>query len=125
MPLFLTLFSLLITAAIAASTGWLAGYCLAIRQHQASLAKLIGKADTSQNNSAANDPLAGWVFRQSTRFTLAEAITEGLGLDADKITRDLQTRIGISLKKLGCQKIAYRAPYTRQAQIYYTTPAAE
>lgn len=38
------LFALLIIAAIAASAGWLSGYCAATRKHQQDFASLLGKA---------------------------------------------------------------------------------
>lgn len=49
---------IVVTAAISASIGWLFGYNQAIRQHQASLSDLIGKAKPSRLTPAANDPAA-------------------------------------------------------------------
>ena len=59
------------------------------------------------------DALNDWVFSQSNDFSIATAAMDGLGLDASKLTRDLQTRIGISLRKLGCTKVEKRNGMTR------------
>lgn len=54
------------------------------------------------------DALHDWVFGQWKDFSLATAAIDGLKLDASKLTRDLQTRIGICLIKLGCTKVEKR-----------------
>lgn len=54
------------------------------------------------------DALHDWVFKQGADFSLAEAALDGLDLDASKLTRDLQTRIGSALRKLGCKKVEKR-----------------
>lgn len=54
------------------------------------------------------DALHDWVYSMVRDFSLAEAVTEGLRLDASKLTRDLQTRVGIALRKLGCTKVERR-----------------
>lgn len=54
------------------------------------------------------DALHDWVYRQTSDFSIATAAIDGLKLDASKLTRDLQTRIGISLRKLGCAKVEKR-----------------
>lgn len=59
------------------------------------------------------DALHDWVFEQYKDFSVATAAMEGLKMDASKLTRDLQTRIGISLRKLGCTKIEKRNGMTR------------
>lgn len=41
-------------------------------------------------------------------FTLAQAITDGLRIEARSITRDIQTRVGIALAKLGCERVERR-----------------
>ena len=51
------------------------------------------------------DLLAEWVDIQVDDFSLAYAITEGLKLDNSKLTRDIQTRVGMVLRQLGCTKI--------------------
>lgn len=59
------------------------------------------------------DALHDWVYRQTSDFSIATAALDGLKLDASKLTRDLQTRIGISLRKLGCAKVEKRNGMTR------------
>jgi hypothetical protein len=44
---------------------------------------------------------------------------DGLGLNADKLTRDMSTRIGIALRALGCGRIEKRNGMTRY---WYTAP---
>lgn len=47
-----------------------------------------------------------------TEFTLADACVTGLKLDARALTKDVQTRVGICLRKLGCERIERRhAPH--------------
>lgn len=59
------------------------------------------------------DALHDWVFEQYKEFSIATAAMDGLKMDASKLTRDLQTRIGISLRKLGCTKVEKRNGMTR------------
>lgn len=59
------------------------------------------------------DALHDWVYSQYAEFSIATAAMEGLELDASKLTRDLQTRIGTALRKLGCTKIEKRNGMTR------------
>lgn len=59
------------------------------------------------------DALHDWVFEQRLDFSIAMAAFQGLKMDASKLTRDLQTRIGISLRKLGCTKVEKRNGMTR------------
>jgi predicted P-loop ATPase len=59
------------------------------------------------------DLLHDWVANQYKEFPLSAAGIDGLKLDASKLTRDLQTRIGIALRKLGCTKIEKRNGMTR------------
>lgn len=60
------------------------------------------------------DALHDWVLEQydpsgnPKPFSAADAIMEGLHLKADKLTRDMSTRIGIALRKLGCTRIEKR-----------------
>lgn len=54
------------------------------------------------------DALHDWVYSQVADFSIATAAMEGLDLDASKLTRDLQTRIGTALRKLGCTKVEKR-----------------
>lgn len=53
------------------------------------------------------DCLKDWAFKQTERFTLTQA-AEAIGLPQQKMTRDLTTRIGVALLKIGCKKIAVR-----------------
>jgi predicted P-loop ATPase len=59
------------------------------------------------------DALYDWVHAQYREFSLATALMDGLGLDASKLTRDLQVRGGIALRKLGCTKVEKRNGITR------------
>lgn len=59
------------------------------------------------------DALHDWVYSLVRDFSLAEAAMEGLKLDASKLTRDLQTRLGIALRKLGCSRVEKRNGMTR------------
>lgn len=54
------------------------------------------------------DALHDWAFSQVSDFSIADAVMDGLKLDASKLTRDLQTRVGIALRKLGCEKVERR-----------------
>jgi predicted P-loop ATPase len=54
------------------------------------------------------DALHDWVYLQYKDFSISAAIIDGLDLDASKLTRDLQTRVGIALRKLGCQRVERR-----------------
>lgn len=54
------------------------------------------------------DALHDWVFDRVSAFSIADAIQTGLSLDASKLTRDLQTRVGLALRKLGCTKTERR-----------------
>jgi putative DNA primase/helicase len=54
------------------------------------------------------DALHDWVWSQVAVFSVADAVMEGLNLKADKLTRDLQTRVGIALRKLGCERVEKR-----------------
>jgi predicted P-loop ATPase len=54
------------------------------------------------------DLLHDWVYGRTMEFSLAMAACDGLNLDASKLTRDLQTRVGNSLRKLGCKKVERR-----------------
>lgn len=74
------------------------------------------------------DALHDWVFDQfdsamnPKTFSVAMAAFEGLKMDASKLTRDVQTRIGIALRKLGCGRVEKRNGMTRY---WYTPPARD
>ena len=73
------------------------------------------------------DALHDWVFARFDAgnapkpFSIAMAAMDGLELDAGKLTRDMQTRIGIALRKLGCGRIEKRNGSVRY---WYTPPEA-
>lgn len=54
------------------------------------------------------DALYEWVHLQVAPFSAAMAAMDGLKLDASKLTRDFQTRLGIALRKLGCTRFEKR-----------------
>lgn len=66
------------------------------------------------------DALHDWVFEQLVDFSIADAVIDGLKLDASKLTRDLQTRVGVALRKLGCEKVEKRNGMVR---FWYKPPA--
>ena len=66
------------------------------------------------------DALHDWAYEQVNEFSLATAILSGLKLDASKMTRDLQTRVGIALRKLGCDRVERRNGTVR---FWYKPPA--
>lgn len=53
-------------------------------------------------------------------FTLADACMSGLKLDAKAMTKDVQTRVGIALRKLGCERVERRHAANR---FVYRRPA--
>lgn len=80
------------------------------------------------------DALHDWVFEQTELFSLADAILKGLKLDASKLTRDTQTRVGVALRKLGCTRVerrngmvrfAYKPPEKRWASSKPAQPAQQ
>ena len=66
------------------------------------------------------DQLHDWI-EQLTRpeFTMGDVMTEALRLDAGRITRDITTRVGTMLKKLGCGRREKRNGVSR---FVYTLP---
>ncbi|CAK0751053.1 hypothetical protein CCP3SC15_1740001 [Gammaproteobacteria bacterium] len=54
------------------------------------------------------DALHDWVHSRTSEFSIIDAVTMGLGLDASKLTRSLQVQVGIALYKLGCVKVEKR-----------------
>ena len=66
------------------------------------------------------DALHDWVFARIGDFSAFEAAHDCLKLDAAKLTRDLQTRIGIALRKLGCTRVERRNGMIRY---WYKPPA--
>lgn len=62
-------------------------------------------------------------------FTLAQACTLGLGLDAEAMTQDVQARVAAALRALGCERVACPTPHPRfvyrrpRAARWRSTPA--
>lgn len=54
------------------------------------------------------DALHDWVWSRMADFSAFDAMHDCLKLDASKITRDVQTRVGIALRKLGCRRVERR-----------------
>lgn len=60
--------------------------------------------------------LAAWLNDRTNDlqvFSLADAIQKGLKIDAKGITRDIETRAGMALHKLGCEKFEKRTGLVR------------
>lgn len=68
------------------------------------------------------DGLHDWVFQQVAPFSAYTAMVEGLHLDAAKQSRDVQTRVGMVLRKLGCRKFEKRNGMVR---FWYEPPPRE
>lgn len=54
------------------------------------------------------DAVHDWVWGRIADFSIYDVAADCLKLDASKLTRDLQTRLGIALRKLGCTRIEKR-----------------
>jgi len=70
-----------------------------------------------------DDLLYQWVKNQLVPFSMAEAATDGLKLTADKLTPALVTRLGMSLRKLGCGRKEDRLAADPSRRRLYTPPA--
>jgi len=60
--------------------------------------------------------LAAWLKHDPlmpAEFTLADACMNGLKLDAKSLTKDIQTRVGIALRKLDCERVERRTQVPR------------
>lgn len=74
-----------------------------------------------ESEDAFMDPIHDWLEGLSrAEFTLAEVLTDALKLDAGRMTRDVMTRVGMLLKKLGCTRIERRNGISR---FVYVLPA--
>ena len=84
------------------------------------------------------DLLAVWLNSTEAlmldEFTLADACIKGLKLDARALTKDVQTRVGIALRKLQCERVerrnavnrfAYRRPIRKAASSSDSASAPE
>lgn len=68
------------------------------------------------------DLLAVWLDTDNTlgeTFTLAQACMTGLKLDAKAMSKDVQTRVGMALRKLDCERVERR---TKQPRFVYRRP---
>lgn len=54
------------------------------------------------------DAVHDWVWGRIADFSIYDVAADCLKLDASKLTRDLQTRLGIALRKLGCTRTEKR-----------------
>lgn len=70
-----------------------------------------------------DDILFQWVKNQPAPFSMAAAATDGLGLTADKLTPALVTRIGISLRKIGCGRKENRTAADPGERRLYVPPS--
>lgn len=59
------------------------------------------------------DAMHDWVYNRVTEFSKYEIATDCLKMDASKLTPNMDTRIGIALRKLGCTRIEKRNGMTR------------
>jgi predicted P-loop ATPase len=66
------------------------------------------------------DAVHDWVYSRVPEFSLYDVAADCLKLDASKLTRDLQTRLGVALRKLGCTRIERRNGMIRY---WYKPPA--
>jgi predicted P-loop ATPase len=73
-----------------------------------------------ESEDALQDMLHDWIEGLTRpEFTMGEAMSEGLKLDAGKMTRDMATRVGALLHKFGCGKRERRNGIVR---FVYTVP---
>lgn len=54
------------------------------------------------------DMIESWIAEQYKEFCIADVATDCLKIDAARLSRDVQTRIGSALRKLGCRRIEKR-----------------
>lgn len=67
------------------------------------------------------DPIHDWIEGLGrAEFTLSEVLADALKLDAGRMTRDVMTRVGMLLKKLGCTRVERRNGVSR---FVYVLPA--
>ncbi len=67
-----------------------------------------------QRTDPHRERLEAWLAAMGSAFTTGDAITDGLGIAADRIDRSLQTRIGPLLHALGCLKVRARGDGRRE-----------
>lgn len=80
------------------------------------------------------DAIHDWVYARVSDFSMFDVAAECLKLDASKLTRDLQTRLGHALRKLGCTRVErrngmirfwYKPPVRNEASSTSGTPEWE
>lgn len=70
---------------------------------------------TREAPNAFAELLSAWLDdpMTSAEFTMADACVKGLKLDAKGITRDIETRVGMALAKLSCERFEKRSAAVR------------
>lgn len=66
-----------------------------------------------------------WVTERSRLFQMSEAALDCLKLDASKLNKSMETRIGIALRDLGCKKVSRPGPFKAKdgkPQFWYVPP---
>lgn len=66
------------------------------------------------------DMIESWLSNQYKEFCIADVATEHLKIDAARLTRDIQTRIGSALRQLGCKRIEKR--WHAKTRYWYKPP---
>ncbi|WP_430229274.1 hypothetical protein [Nitrosomonas communis] len=61
-----------------------------------------------------------WVYEQYKEFCVADVAIECFKIDAARLSRDIQTRIGNALRQLGCKRIEKRTHAT--TRFWYKSP---
>jgi hypothetical protein len=69
----------------------------------------------------STDRLRAWLNARHEPFLLKDAAAECLKISAPMLTRDIQTRIGLILRDLGCIRFERR---TKSARYWYSPPQA-
>ncbi len=80
-----------------------------------------------ETQDSLQDAISDWVAKRpaNMEFSKADVMLEGLKMEPAKMTRDMDTRVGIALKKLGCKRIEKRTnPVTRYWYLPPDKPAA-
>lgn len=87
-------------------------------------AEQLEPADSrQQSDDPMADALADWVAKRRKPFSIDEA-AQAIGIQPGSTTRDMQTRIGIALRKLGCTAVQMRNPGpANKRQRLYARPA--
>lgn len=73
-----------------------------------------------QQQDTIVDAIHDWVYAKVSAFSIFDVFAECLKLDVSKQTRDMQTRVGMALKKFGCRRVEKRNGTIRY---WYEPPA--